>query len=250
MSREWCDFVLNKPNRIWNWDDKLQRIQERVAKGMDEVRVDNLLQGVLEADKEELERLAKGMLTTADVNAMKRQRRFAKACEEALEKMFTEVAMKSAAMSTAGASMGIDTSNLMSKPMDMREFALLLAHLDVVPDKISKTDAQHIFMEAKESLAKSQSKELGYLHFKIAIKRVAQAANVSLPSALGVTEPKDKDAKFADVLEEKIVQDRDAYTVSERTGLKNILMELEGAMQLETHHTSPPVPSSILIFRV
>jgi hypothetical protein len=30
MSREWCDFVMEKPNRMWNWDDRLHRIKTKV----------------------------------------------------------------------------------------------------------------------------------------------------------------------------------------------------------------------------
>jgi hypothetical protein len=30
MPREWCDFVLEKPNRVWNWDEKMQKINAQV----------------------------------------------------------------------------------------------------------------------------------------------------------------------------------------------------------------------------
>lgn len=167
MSREWCDFVLNKPNRIWDWDSKLEQICEQVVGGMDELEQENIFKEMLASDKRELNGLSSKMLTMADVQAKKRQRRFAKACEESLEKMFEDIALKVAAMSTAGASMGIDVSLLKAKPMDMREFALLLAHLDIVPARISKTEAQHLFMETKEEMSKSSSKDLGYQHFKV-----------------------------------------------------------------------------------
>ncbi len=30
MSREWCDFVMEKPNRMWDWDDRLKKIKTKV----------------------------------------------------------------------------------------------------------------------------------------------------------------------------------------------------------------------------
>ena len=247
MSREWCDFVLNKPNRIWNWDDKLERIREHVAGGMDEQEKVNVFKDLLSADKGELDSMSKKMLTLADVQQMKRQRRFAKACEESLEKMFEDIALKVAAMSTAGASMGIDVSLLKAKPIDMREFSLLLTNLELVPDKISKTEAQHFFMETKEAMSKVPAKDLGYQHFKVAFKRVCAVAGVSLSQVLSVTESKERDKEKAsekDPIEEKVISSRDTHTVAERLELKRIVEEMEKISEEDKKSQQEMTPST------
>lgn len=247
MSREWCDFVLNKSSRMWNWDEKLERIREHVAGGMDEQERVNVFKDLLSHDKGELDSMSKKMLTVADVQQMKRQRRFAKACEESLEKIFEDIALKVAAMSTAGASMGIDVSLLKSKPIDMREFSLLLTSLEIVPDKISKTEAQHFFMETKEAMSKVPAKDLGYQHFKVAFKRVCAVAGVSLSQVLGVTEPKDKEKDKTgdkDPIQEKVVSSRDMHTVSERLELKRILEEMEKISEDDKKRHQEVTPST------
>jgi len=91
-SREWCDFLLNRHKRVWNWGEKLDRIHQETAKGADRAPGSGTAQNVLVEVSTEaaapLKSVIPFMNTRQDVADAHHGKKMSVKCERALRRMF------------------------------------------------------------------------------------------------------------------------------------------------------------------
>jgi hypothetical protein len=91
-SREWCDFLLNRHKRVWNWGEKLDRIHQEAAEGADKApgggTAKKLLGEVSTEAAAPLKSVIPFMNTRQDVADAHHGKKMSVKCERALRRLF------------------------------------------------------------------------------------------------------------------------------------------------------------------
>lgn len=159
-----------------------------------------ILQSVIEEDKKDLEALSGTLRTRADEATAAARRDYALACETAMRRLFVEASMLKSGGKPQGAGSHYEDctvtgaqkqhreETLETVPtgkLDLRDFGALMVQLNLVPLRLTKTDALNIFNNTAYKQGPG-SKELSYEKFKEAMRIVAKYAGILITEILGV----------------------------------------------------------------
>lgn len=93
-SRIWCDFILDRPKRVWNWGNKLEKIHQVSEESVGQQATSSQLPGhvlgeVATTDLASLQHVAGTLCTRHDVAAAQYAKKMSVKCERTLRRLFT-----------------------------------------------------------------------------------------------------------------------------------------------------------------
>ena len=93
-SRIWCDFILDRPKRVWNWGNKLEKIHQVSEESAGQHAtssqlLEHVLGEVANKDLAALQHVAGTLCTRHDVAAAHYAKKMSVKCERTLRRLFT-----------------------------------------------------------------------------------------------------------------------------------------------------------------
>ena len=248
--RVWCDFILDRPKRMWNWGKKLEKIQDETEAGAAQCQTASLrglaASGWADESAETLKTVVGSLCTRQDVADAHHAKKMAVKAERTLRRLFALSIQKkgiSAGMEENPAETAIqhllsgalwaigpeDTESDVDElavpegVIDMRAFSLLLTRLNVFNESVSKTTALNIIADIK-----GENKNISFTHFRAALKKVLTLGGKTMVEVMCMNrEERPVFERSADPLEEALREHCDQHIMQERKVLKTIIDEIQ-----------------------
>jgi hypothetical protein len=247
--RVWCDFILDRPKRMWNWGNKLEKIQDETeigaAQAVEAASRGSASSGWADESTAVLKTVVGALCTRQDIADAHHAKKMAVKSERMLRRLFAlsvpkkgvgtgieENPVESAVQqlrSGALAAIGPDDTESevheLAVPdgvIDMRAFSLLLTRLNVFNELVSKTNALNIIADIK-----GDNKNISFPHFRAALKQIITLGGKSMVEVMCLHHEEGPGwERSPDPLEEMIRDNRDQHVVNEREVLKTIIEEI------------------------
>ena len=253
--RMWCDFILDRPKRVWNWGKRLEKIHidAEAAAGIDSsqshLSTAQTLGGASDETVEPLKTVVGSLCTRRDVAFAHYNKKMAVQAERTLMRLFALSVVQKGGMGAKGVEVNrvegaldqlqsgalcvqgpddIESDVAQLTPpegvIDMRAVSTILARLRLLNEHVSKTRALNVIADIK-----GDSANLSFAQFRAALKKIMTLGGKGMVEVLGLNSSED-DCGYAaceDAMEESIHARRELHVVQEREVLESIIQDMQ-----------------------
>jgi len=253
--RMWCDFILDRPKRVWNWGKRLEKIHvdAEAAAGIDSsqshLSTAQTLGGASDETVEPLKTVVGSLCTRQDVAVAHYNKKMAVQAERTLIRLFALSVVQKGGMGAKGVEVNaveraldqlqsgalcvqgpddIESDVAQLTPpegvIDMRAVSTILARLRLLNEHVSKTTALNVIADIK-----GDSANLSFAQFRAALKKIVTLGGKRMVEVMGLNSSED-DCGYAaceDAMEESIHARRDLHLLQEREVLESIIQDMQ-----------------------